>query len=130
MNEQYFGGEKRTSGLRGISVPASRPHSAPRARPCASTGSDETIWKDHALRLRFRAAPAEPGRPVQGSYAAAVGHGLYARVSTKPAWRDARDLRAVVEDTDDEPTLVGWLRLPITRSADEIAAAVRSFRAS
>jgi hypothetical protein len=40
------------------------------------------------------------------------------------------DLRAVVEDTDDEPTLVAWLRLAGTRSADEIAAAIRSFRAS
>ena len=38
------------------------------------------------------------------------------------------DLRAVVEDVDDEPTLVGWLRLAGTRSADEIAAAIRSFR--
>jgi hypothetical protein len=40
------------------------------------------------------------------------------------------DLCAVVEDTDDEPTLVAWLRLAGTRSADEIAAAIRSFRAS
>jgi hypothetical protein len=40
------------------------------------------------------------------------------------------DLRAVVEDTDDEPTLVTWLRLAGTRSADEIAQAIRSFRAS
>jgi hypothetical protein len=40
------------------------------------------------------------------------------------------DLRAVVEDIDDEPTLVGWLRLVGTRSADEIAAAIRSFNAS
>ncbi|HEX8113772.1 MAG TPA: hypothetical protein VF516_38835 [Kofleriaceae bacterium] len=40
------------------------------------------------------------------------------------------DLRAVVEDTDDEPTLITWLRLASTRSADEIAAAIRSFRPS
>jgi hypothetical protein len=40
------------------------------------------------------------------------------------------DLRAVMEDVDDEPTLVGWLRLVGTGSADEIAAAIRSFRAS
>jgi hypothetical protein len=40
------------------------------------------------------------------------------------------DLRAVVEDTDDEPTLIAWLRLASTRSADEIAAAIRSFRPS
>ena len=40
------------------------------------------------------------------------------------------DLRAVVEDTDDEPTLVAWLRLAGTRGASEIAAAIRSFRAS
>jgi hypothetical protein len=40
------------------------------------------------------------------------------------------DLRAVVEDTDDEPTLLTWLRLASTRSADEIAAAIRSFRPS
>lgn len=40
------------------------------------------------------------------------------------------DLRAVVEDTADGPTLVTWLRLAGTRSADELAAAIRSFRAS
>jgi hypothetical protein len=40
------------------------------------------------------------------------------------------DLRAVVEDTDDESTLVAWLRLAGTRSADEIAATIRSLRAS
>jgi flagellar biosynthesis/type III secretory pathway protein FliH len=40
------------------------------------------------------------------------------------------DLRAVVEDTDDEPTLVAWLRLAGTRGAGEIAAAIRAFRAS
>ena len=40
------------------------------------------------------------------------------------------DLRTVVNDTDDEPTLVAWLRLVGTRSADEVAAAIRSFRAS
>ena len=40
------------------------------------------------------------------------------------------DLRAVVEDTDDESTLVIWLRLAGTRSADEIAEAIRSFRPS
>ena len=40
------------------------------------------------------------------------------------------DLGAVVEDTADEPTLVAWLRLAGTRSVDEIAAAIRSFRAS
>jgi hypothetical protein len=40
------------------------------------------------------------------------------------------DLRTVVEDTDDERTLVAWLRLAGTRSADEIAAAIRSLRTS
>ncbi|HEY0992215.1 MAG TPA: hypothetical protein VGD80_34425 [Kofleriaceae bacterium] len=40
------------------------------------------------------------------------------------------DLRAAVEDIDDEPTLAGWLRLVGTRGADEIAAAIRSFNAS
>ena len=40
------------------------------------------------------------------------------------------DLRAVVEDTAGEPTRVAWLRLAGTRSVDEIAAAIRSFRAS
>ena len=40
------------------------------------------------------------------------------------------DLRAVVAGTDDEPTLVSWLRLAGTRSADELAATIRSYRAS
>ncbi|MEO7731704.1 MAG: hypothetical protein ABIY55_12080 [Kofleriaceae bacterium] len=48
-----------------------------------------------------------------------------ARFGAMPA-----DLRAVVEDANDEPTLISWLRLATTRSADEIAAAIRSFRAS
>jgi hypothetical protein len=39
------------------------------------------------------------------------------------------DLRTVVEDTDNEATLITWLRLAGTRSADEIAAVIRSFRA-
>lgn len=38
------------------------------------------------------------------------------------------DLRAVVQDRHDEPRLVGWLRLASTRSADEIAAAIRASR--
>jgi flagellar biosynthesis/type III secretory pathway protein FliH len=39
-------------------------------------------------------------------------------------------LRAVVEAVDDQPTLVAWLRLVGTRSADEIALAIHSARAS
>jgi hypothetical protein len=39
-------------------------------------------------------------------------------------------LRAVVEDTEDEPTLLAWLRIAGSRSADEVAAAIRTFRAS
>ena len=42
----------------------------------------------------------------------------------------SEDLRAAVEDTDHEPTLIAWLRLAGTRSVDEIAAALRSFRGS
>jgi hypothetical protein len=39
-------------------------------------------------------------------------------------------LRAVIEDTHDEPTLRAWLKLAGTRTADEIAAAIHGFRAS
>jgi len=42
----------------------------------------------------------------------------------------SEDLRALVEDIGDEPTLVAWLRLAGTRSAGEVAAAIRSFCAS
>jgi flagellar biosynthesis/type III secretory pathway protein FliH len=42
----------------------------------------------------------------------------------------SEDLRAVVEDTEDEPTLLTWLRLAGTCSADEIATVIRSFRPS
>jgi hypothetical protein len=48
-----------------------------------------------------------------------------ARFGAMPA-----DLRAAVEDVDDEPTLVGWLRIVATRSAGEVAATIRAFRAS
>jgi hypothetical protein len=58
-----------------------------------------------------------------------VAHSLVevyeARFGTMPA-----ALRAVVEATHDESTLVAWLRLVGTRGADDIAAAIRSFRAS
>ena len=40
------------------------------------------------------------------------------------------DLRTVVEHVDDEATLATWIRILGTRGADEIAAAIRSFRAS
>ncbi|HWO20444.1 MAG TPA: hypothetical protein VNO30_16860 [Kofleriaceae bacterium] len=40
------------------------------------------------------------------------------------------ELRAVIEDTHDEPTLRAWLRLAGTRGENEIAAAIRAFRAS
>jgi hypothetical protein len=66
---------------------------------------------------------------IQRGLQQGVAHSLVevyeARFGTMP-----EDLRAVVQDTDDEPTLVAWLRLAGTRSADEIAAAIRSFRAS
>ena len=40
------------------------------------------------------------------------------------------DLRTLIEDTHDEPTLRAWLKLAGTRGADEIAAAVHAVRAS
>jgi hypothetical protein len=66
---------------------------------------------------------------IQEGVKQGVAHALVevyeARFGTMP-----EDLRAVVEDTDHEPTLLAWLRLAGTRSVDEIAAAIRSFRAS
>ena len=38
------------------------------------------------------------------------------------------DLRAVVDDTHDEPTLRAWIKLAGTREAHEIAAAIRAAR--
>ena len=40
------------------------------------------------------------------------------------------ELRVVIEDTHDESILYAWLELAGTRGADEIAAAIRAFRAS
>jgi hypothetical protein len=40
------------------------------------------------------------------------------------------DVRAVIEDTRDEATLLTWVRLASTRSVNEIAAAIRASRAS
>ncbi len=48
-----------------------------------------------------------------------------ARFGTMP-----EQIRAVIEDTRDEPTLYAWLGLASTRGADEIAAAIHAFRAS
>jgi hypothetical protein len=42
----------------------------------------------------------------------------------------AEEIRAVIEDTHDETTLRGWLKLAGTRGADEVAAAIRAFRPS
>lgn len=38
------------------------------------------------------------------------------------------DVRAIIEDTHDEATLSGWVKLAGTRSADEVAAAIRASR--
>jgi hypothetical protein len=40
------------------------------------------------------------------------------------------DLRAAVQNVDDEPTLASWVQLVGTRNADEVAAAIRGHRAS
>ena len=48
-----------------------------------------------------------------------------ARFGTMP-----EDLRAMVEDTHDELTLRAWVKLAGTRGANDIAAAIRAFRAS
>ena len=40
------------------------------------------------------------------------------------------DLQAVIQATHDEPTLHAWFKLTITRSAEEIAAAIHASRAS
>jgi hypothetical protein len=40
------------------------------------------------------------------------------------------EIRAVIEDTHDEPTLRAWLKLAGTCGTDEIAAAIHAFRAS
>lgn len=70
---------------------------------------------------------------VQQGVAQGVRHGVQqslvavyeARFGAMP-----EDLRAVVGDVDDEPTLSGLLRLVGTGSADEVAAAMRALRAS
>jgi hypothetical protein len=48
-----------------------------------------------------------------------------ARFGVMPA-----DLRVTVETTDDDSTLATWLLLAATGRSDEVAAAIRSFRAS
>jgi hypothetical protein len=40
------------------------------------------------------------------------------------------ELRAAIEATHDGPTLHAWLKLALTRSAEEIAAAIRASSAS
>jgi hypothetical protein len=76
-----------------------------------------------------RQRPAAIQDGIEQGVKQGVAHALVevyeARFGTMP-----EDLRAMVEDTDDEPMLVAWLRLAGTRSADEIAAAIRSLRAS
>lgn len=38
------------------------------------------------------------------------------------------DVRGIIEDTHDEATLSGWVKLAGTHSADEVAAAIRASR--
>jgi hypothetical protein len=40
------------------------------------------------------------------------------------------DVRAVIDGTHDDPTLRSWIKLASTHAADEVTAALRSFRAS
>jgi hypothetical protein len=40
------------------------------------------------------------------------------------------DLQSVIQATHDEPTLHAWFKLALTRSADEIVAAIHASRAS
>ena len=65
---------------------------------------------------------------VQEGVKQGVAHSLVevyeARFGEMPA-----ELRAAVENTDHEPTLIAWLRLAGTRTAAEVAAAIRSSRA-
>lgn len=38
------------------------------------------------------------------------------------------DLRSIIEDTQDDAALDGWVKLAGTRTADEVAAAIRASR--
>ena len=87
-------------------------------------------WRREAVQEGIKQGVQEGIKQgVQEGIKQGVAHSLVevyeARFGAMPG-----DLRAAVEDTDDEPTLVAWLRLAGTRSADEIAAAIRSSRAS
>jgi hypothetical protein len=62
---------------------------------------------------------------IQEGIARSLVHVYEARFGAMP-----EELRAVIEDTHDEPTLYAWLKLAGTRGADEIAAAIHAARAS
>jgi hypothetical protein len=62
---------------------------------------------------------------IQEGVARSLVHVYEARFGAMP-----EELRAVIEDTHDEPTLYAWLKLAGTRGADEIAAAIHAARAS
>jgi hypothetical protein len=62
---------------------------------------------------------------VRGAVTQKHGPGDGVRLSAFP-----EELRAVIEDTHDEPTLCAWLKLAGTRGTDEIAAAIRASRLS
>jgi hypothetical protein len=124
-------GDRRTQGAAGGSAGAraGAAHSATLAVDRAERSSEADdrrpgVPHGYPRHRRDLAARSDPGGCQAG-----VAHSLLevyeARFGAMP-----EDLRAVVEGIDDEPTLVRWLRLVGTRSADEIAAAIRSFRAS
>jgi flagellar biosynthesis/type III secretory pathway protein FliH len=96
--------------------------------PEKQTADDqEFLMNTQDIVETWRREAVEEG--VQQGVKQGVAHSLIevyeARFGAMP-----EDLRAVVEDTEDEPTLLAWLRLAGTRSADEIAAAILSLRAS
>jgi hypothetical protein len=96
--------------------------------PAKRTSDDQEFLMDtQDIVETWRREAIQEG--VQQGVKRGVAHSLIevyeARFGAMP-----EDLRAVVEETDDEHTLVAWLRLAGTRGANEVAAAIRASRAS
>jgi hypothetical protein len=124
-------GDRRTQGAAGGSAGAraGAAHSATLAVDRAERSSEADDRRPEFLMATQDIVETWRLEAIQEGVKQGVAHSLLevyeARFGAMP-----EDLRAVVEGIDDEPTLVRWLRLVGTRSADEIAAAIRSFRAS
>jgi hypothetical protein len=96
------------------------------ANPAEQTSHDqEFLMQTQDIVETWRREAVQEGvkQGLEAGVARSLSDLYEARFGTMPD-----DLRGIIEDTHDEATLRGWIKLAGTRSADEVAAAIRASR--